>query len=84
MSTAFFLVWMLFFDGNSFVFMSHQFKELQNLKTQEKFLAQEIEEMTKLKNDLFSDDDKLERYAREHFYFKKDDEDVFVIESKED
>lgn len=40
--------------------------------------------MTKLKTELFSDDDKLERYARENFYFKKDDEDVFVIEEAED
>lgn len=60
--------------------MNLQHNELEDLKTQETFLKKEIAEMTKLKNELFSDDDKLERYARENFYFKKDDEDVFVIE----
>ncbi len=83
-STVFFLIWMVFFDGNSFLFMNHQYNELQDLKAQERFLTEEIEEMTKLKNDLFSDDDKLERYARENFFFKKDEEDVYVIELVQD
>ena len=47
------------------------------------FLETEIDDMNRQKEDLFSDDDKLERYAREHYYFKKDNEDVYVIE-KED
>lgn len=78
-----FLVWMIFFDGNSLIFMERQHKELEDLKAQEKFLKEEIVEMTELKNDLFSDDDKLERYARENFFFKRDDEDVFVIEEED-
>ncbi len=80
----FFITWMIFFDGNSLIFMKHQHNELQDLRAQEEFLKSEIVEMTKLKTELFSDDDKLERYARENFYFKKDDEDVFVIEEAED
>lgn len=79
-SLVVFSVWMLFFDGNSALFMYKQYNELKDLKTQEEFLAKEIEEMKKQKKDLFSDDDKLERYARENYYFKKDNEDVFVIE----
>jgi cell division protein FtsB len=40
--------------------------------------------MKEQKENLFSDDDKLETYARENYYFKKDDEDIFVIEDKKD
>jgi len=74
---------MLFVDDNSALFIYKQYNELKDLKAQERFLKMEIEDMNQQKEDLFSDDDKLERYAREHYYFKKDNEDVYVIE-KED
>ncbi|MGB1038971.1 MAG: FtsB family cell division protein [Bacteroidia bacterium] len=79
-----FAIWMLFFDGNSFLFIHHQNKELKDLKAQEKFLKKEIEEMNTQKNELFSNQDKLEKYARENFYFKRDNEDVYVLEYEED
>lgn len=79
-----FLVWVLFFDGNSAIFIYKQYNELKNLKLQEAFLSSEIAEMKEQKENLFSDDDKLETYARENYYFKKDDEDIFVIEDKKD
>ena len=82
-SLTIFVVWMFFFDSNSIVFMYKQYNELKDLKAQERFLETEIDDMNRQKEDLFSDDDKLERYAREHYYFKKDNEDVYVIE-KED
>ena len=72
--------WMLLFDGNSILFIRNQINELDDLKAQEVFLQKEIEEMKQQKSELFSDDDKLERYARENFFFKKDNEDVYVFE----
>jgi cell division protein FtsB len=83
-SLSLFLVWVLFFDGNSAIFIYKQYNELKNLKLQEAFLSNEIAEMKEQKENLFSDDDKLETYARENYYFKKDDEDIFVIEDKKD
>lgn len=83
-SITIFGVWMLFFDANSVLFMSKQYDELKDLKVQEVFLTSEILEMKQQKKELFSDDDKLERYARENFFFKKDNEDVFVIDKSKD
>ena len=74
---------MLFVDDNRALFIYKQYNELKDLKAQERFLKTEIDDMKRQKEDLFSDDDKLERYARELYYFKKDNEDVYVIE-KED
>ncbi len=79
-----FSVWMLFFDGNSVMFMNKQNNELLDLRAQEDFLKAEIVDMKDMKINLFSDDDKLERFARENYFFKKDNEDVFVIEKAED
>jgi cell division protein FtsB len=64
--------------------MYKQYNELKDLKMQEEFLQEEIVKMTKEKEDLFSNNDKLEKYARENFYFKKDNEDVYVIEKVEE
>ncbi len=83
-SLTIFVVWMFFFDTNSIVFMYKQYNELKDLKMQEEFLQEEIVKMTKEKEDLFSNNDKLEKYARENFYFKKDNEDVYVIERVEE
>jgi len=75
---------MFFFDSNSIVFMYKQYNELKDLKQQEEFLQNEIIAMAKEKEELFSNNDKLEKYARENFYFKKDNEDVYVIEQVEE
>lgn len=83
-SLTIFVVWMFFFDSNSIVFMYKQYNELKDLKQQEEFLQNEIVAMTKEKEELFSNNDKLEKYARENFYFKKDNEDVYVIERVEE
>lgn len=71
---------MLFFDSNSVVFMYKQYQELKDLNTQEEFLQDEIAEMKRQKIELFSNDEQLEKYARENYYFKKEDEDVYMIE----
>ena len=78
-SIGIFTVWMLLFDGNSALFMYKQYNELKDLKLQEEFLSEEMIQMNIQKEELFSDDDKLEKYAREQFFFKKDNEDVYVI-----
>lgn len=64
--------------------MYKQYNELKDLKTQERFLSLDITDMTRQKEELFSDDNKLEQYARENFFFKKENEDVYVIEEAVD
>ena len=77
----FFFVWMMFFDSNGVVFMYKQYRSLQDLNSQQEFLRTEIDDMKRQKEELFSTDEKLEKYAREHYYFKRDNEDIFVIEN---
>ena len=79
-----FFIWVLFFDGNSAIFIYKQYNELKNLKIQEAYLTKDIIDMKQQKEDLFSNDEKLEKYARENYFFKKDDEDIYVIENSED
>jgi len=81
---TFFALWVVFFDGNSAIFIYRQYQELKELKAQESFLSQEINDMTIEMEVLTSNDEKLEKYARENYFFKKDNEDIYIIEEKID
>lgn len=81
-TTAIFLVWMLFFDQNDWFTQREKKKELQDTKDNIEYLNKEIAGMEKDYNALVSDPKKLEQYAREHYRMKRDNEDLYVIEKK--
>ena len=57
-------------------------KNLQELEKAIKQYKEEIEINTKKLNDLRTDKEGLERFAREEYLMKKADEDVFIIKEK--
>lgn len=70
---------MLFFDQES-VFVQHKLStEISNLEQQKKFYLEEIEKNKASLNILTNDTASLEKYARETYFMKKDNEDVFVV-----
>lgn len=75
-----FIIWMIFFDTNSWWFTHRELnKEIENLEQQKAHLQQEIEKDKKaLKN--LSKPKELEKYAREAYYYKKENEEIFIIE----
>ncbi|UOY07280.1 septum formation initiator family protein [Muricauda sp. SCSIO 64092] len=74
-----FAIWMAFFDTNSLLIHRELQQEINKLEQQKDFLQKEIEKDKKLLNEL-KDPKALEKYAREHYYMKKDNEEVFLIE----
>ena len=77
-----FLFWMLFMDTNSLMFHKELNNEIRDLKEQRNKLKIEIKKDKKLINDL-NDIDNYEKFARENFYMKKDDEEIYIIEYKD-
>ncbi len=76
-----FFVWMLFFDEFNWFRINKDKQKLEYLKREEVLLRNKIEEdRQKLKTVQSNDPESLERFAREQYYMKKDNEDVFVIE----
>lgn len=75
-----FVVWILFFDARDFI--STHFREKQELKKLEqskKYYEQQIA-TTKLElEQLKSNPALLEKYARERYLMKKDNEDLYLI-----
>ena len=72
-----FAIWMFFFDANK---VSNQVKtsnKLASLESEHEDLSKKIDETTKELEGLKVN---KEKFAREQYYMKKDDEDVFIIE----
>ncbi len=74
-----FAVWMLFLDSNSWLVhreLDHQIEELEKNK---EYYKSQIRKDTAIINSM-DDLDELERFAREEYYMKRENEEVFIIE----
>ena len=78
-----FVVWSMFFDQNDWFTLREKQKELDNVKSSITFLNAEINQMTAERNTLTDSTDRrrLEKYARENYRMKKENEDVYVIDN---
>lgn len=74
-----FLVWMMFFDRNDVFMQFSQRSKLSQMQQDKLYFKEEIEKNQKTMDDLMNNPEKLERFAREKYLMKKDDEDVYVI-----
>lgn len=74
-----FVVWMLFFDQNDLSSQMHYSKQRKNLEAEKDFYEKEISKVEKSLEELSSDLKKLEKFAREKYLMKKDNEDLYVI-----
>ena len=76
---GFFLLWISFFDSSNLIAISKLKKERAKLLTEKEYYISEIDKAKKLRNELFGSQENLERFARETYLMKKEDEDLFVI-----
>jgi len=74
-----FVIWMVFFDTNSLMIHLELKKQIETLEKQQEFLKSEIEKDKKTLEKL-SDPKELEKFAREHYYLKKKNEEIYLIE----
>ena len=78
-----FLVWLFVFDRNSLIDRIRYTRTLHALEDEKAFYLKRIEEDSKRLNELKTDQENLEKFAREQYFMKKDNEDVFVIVEKD-
>jgi cell division protein DivIC len=80
LTAAAFAVWMLFFDNRDIITTHFKHRaELNRLEESKAYYQQEIDKTHKELDQLRSDPNILEKYAREKYRMKKDNEDLFVI-----
>ena len=75
-----FVVFMIFFDKNDIFSQYQYYKQVSKLKQERDFYQKEITKVNQDLDELSSDPKKLEKFAREKYLMKKDNEDVFVIQ----
>jgi cell division protein DivIC len=80
LTAGFFAVWMLFFDNRDIITTHFRHRgELNRLQESKAYYQQQIDNTRKELEQLKSDPKVLEKYAREKYRMKKDNEDLFVI-----
>lgn len=76
---AFFIVWMLFFDMKDWSLISGRREKLKDLQESEQHLNQQIADTRKELDLLKTNAQTIEKYAREKYLMKKDNEDLFIV-----
>lgn len=76
---AVFVVWMLFFDANSWLIHHELNNDIDALESEKEYYQKEIEKDNKAIKTL-NNKEGLEKFAREEYYMKRDSEDIYIIE----
>jgi len=79
LTTVVFLVWLVFFDSNNILTNMRTRDKLNGLRKDKKFYIDEVKKDSILVQKLLYDTLELERYARERYLMKKDNEDVYLV-----
>ena len=79
-----FIVWMTFFDNNSFLYRYKLHREINELEEGIETHKLKIAELRRQKTELFGNLKNLEKFARERYLMKKDNEDIIVIVDAEE
>lgn len=74
-----FIVWMLFWDANSWLIHNELNEEIDDLNDEKAYYKHEIEKDNKETKKL-STEKGLEKFAREEYYMKRKNEEIFIIE----
>ena len=80
--TVFFIIWMLFFDTNSYLIhheLNNDIKKLE--KNKEEYLEEIMND--KLFIEKMKDSSEIEKFAREQYYLKKKNEEIYLIEHED-
>lgn len=78
-----FLIWMLFLDNNDLISQLRLSAKYNDLIEEKEYYQQKIKEVEVDRQGLMSDEELLEKFARERYLMKEDDEDLFVVVKKE-
>jgi hypothetical protein len=78
-----FVFWMLFLDENNMMTQYRRHRELSALLVKRNFYAGQISQTDQQYHELTSNPATQEKFAREHYWMKRDNEDVFVITTKD-
>jgi len=74
-----FIIWMLFIDSNDLYSQFKKRGKLSELEQQKAYYTQMIKEVEKDREELLSNNELLEKFAREKYLMKKETEDLYIL-----
>lgn len=80
LATIGFVVWMLFFDRNDVFTQMERRSELNALRQSKQYFQKQIAENRQFSKNLQFNASAIEKYAREKYLMKRDNEDLFLIQ----
>jgi RNase adaptor protein for sRNA GlmZ degradation len=79
LTVVIFVLWLLLLDSNNLIARYKEMRELHNLKIDREYYINKIESDRKKLHELKTDNQNLEKFAREQYRMKKVDEDLYII-----
>lgn len=73
-----FVIWMLFFDSNNYFIHKELNQEINEIEGSVENFKENIAN-DREQNEKLADSNHLELFSREHYYLKKENEDIFII-----
>jgi len=74
-----FAIWMLFLDSNSYLIHRELNNDIDDLEAEKDYYKKEIKKDSKEIKEL-STEEGIEKFAREEYYMKRENEEIFIIE----
>lgn len=74
-----FLLWILIFDRSNWIDMFGELHKIRKLEKEREYYLKKIEYDRNRLRELRTSNENLEKFAREQYYMKKPDEEIFVI-----
>ena len=74
-----FVIWFALFDKYSFIDRLQLRSKINQLENEQKYYREKIEEDKRKKEELLGNRDNLEKFAREQYLMKRENEDIFII-----
>jgi cell division protein DivIC len=75
-----FLMWMIFLDSNDLISRFRMGSKLRSLEDEKAYYQEKISEVEKDRQELTTNKELLEKFAREKYLMKKPAEDIFIIQ----
>lgn len=77
-----FVVWIFLFDSNNILDRMKDVSSLRQLERDEVYYLEKIKTDSARLQELITNDENLEKFAREQYLMKKENEDIFIVIDK--
>ncbi len=83
LTTVVFIVWIVLFDSNNIMDRVKDRRNLKEFNREKTYYLEKIKSDSIKLNELKTNNKNLEKFAREQYLMKKDEEDIFIVIDKE-